>query len=114
MTQINLWSFVAALLCQIVGVFWHYQQMKSAKRVSVSFFTYLFYGTKKGQGTKVFAIFATTWFAATSGAADLINPSLLWSMLIETSFIHISSMNAILFAVTAGYTADSVGQSISK
>ena len=73
MTQINLWSFVAALICQYIGVYWHFRQMKSSKRVSVSFFTYMIYGTKTGHGTKLFAIFGTTWFASTSGAADLIN-----------------------------------------
>lgn len=112
MNSINLYSFLAALVCQYVGVLWHWWNMRRNSRVHVGFFNYVLYGTKSGQGAKLFAIFGTTWFACTSGAADLINPELLWDMLKTQNSIHISSVNAILFAITTGYTADSAGNSV--
>lgn len=112
MNSVNLYSFIAALFCQYIGVLWHWWNMRRSKRTSVGFFTYVLYGTKTGQGAKLFAIFGTTWFSCTTGAADLINPELLWSMIQSQHSIHIASVNAILFAITTGYAADSAGNSI--
>jgi len=107
MTEINLYSFLSVFAFQMLGATAHWLKMKRTKRVRGNIVGYYF-GDQQGKSTATFILLiGSAWFSCTSGIGDLLNPSLLWSYL-ENGSLHITSVNSVLAAITAGYAFDSI------
>lgn len=107
MTEINLLSFLAVFAIQLVGASAHWLKMKRTKRVRGTWLAYLFLDDRDKSAATFIMLIGTSWFAASSGTGDLLNPELLWSYL-QNGSLHITSVNAIFGALTVGYTFDSI------
>ena len=107
MQEINLLSFLAVLSFQIAGAFFHWLKMKRVDRVMGTFVDYLIADAPGRSVATGAALFAAAWVSATSGAADNINPEVLWGLLASMK-LHVASINGILAAITSGYFFDSV------
>jgi hypothetical protein len=107
MNEVNLYSFLSVFAFQMLGATAHWLKMKRTKRIRGNIFGYYF-GDQKGKSTATFIMLVgSAWFSCTSGIGDLLNPSLLWSYL-EKGSLHITSVNAVLAAITTGYAFDSM------
>ena len=107
MNDKNLNSFLSVFAFQMIGATAHWLKMKRTKRTRGNIFGYYF-GDQQGKSTATFImLIGSAWFSCTSGFGDLLNPTLMWSYL-EKGSLHITSINAILAAITTGYAFDSV------
>jgi len=107
MTEINLWSFISVLFFQMIGVYTHWRKMRKTDRAAGKFFDYLFADRPGNSAVTGVAIIGAAWLSTSSGAGDLINPELVYTML-SKGILHVPSVNGIVAAVTAGYAFDSM------
>lgn len=107
MQEINIFSFLAVLSLQSVGVFAHWYKMKRNKRAMGTFYDYMISDYPGRSAATVFVLIGAAWLSVTSGAADLINPELVFTML-SKGILHVASVNGMVSAAVAGYTLDSV------
>ena len=107
MSEINLYSFLSVFAFQLLGATAHWLKMKRSKRVRGPVIDYYF-GDQQGKSAAVFfLLIGSAWFSCSTGTGDLLNPQLLWSYL-EQATLHVSSINAVLAAITMGYAFDSM------
>jgi len=107
----NMWSLFMVFLLQCLGAWEHWRLMKREGRVSGDFFRdYLFSDYPGKSALTIALIAASSWLAALGGAADYLNPELLWA-LVTNGMIDTKLGAAITGAVTtsflAGYGFDS-------
>ena len=107
MSQINLWSFLSVLVFQMFGVYTHWRKMMKTDRAAGKFFDYLFADRPGNSAATGVAIVGAAWLSTSSGAGDLINPELMYTML-SKGILHVPSINGIVAAITAGYAFDSM------
>lgn len=110
-TALSIWSLLMVFMLQCLGAFEHWRMMKKDGRVTGNFFgDYMFASYPGRSALTIFLIAATSWMAALGGAADYLNPELLWS-LVSTGMIDTKLAASITGAVTtsflAGYGFDS-------
>lgn len=113
MIEINIYSFLAVLFFQCVGAFSHWFKMKKTSRAQGTFIDYMI-ADYPGRSVATGAVFVVAaWMSAISGAADNINPELMWALL-SKGILHAPSINGIIAAITAGYALDSMANKAQK
>lgn len=101
---------LVVFLLQFLGLYEHWRLMRKEKRIKGKFINYIF-SQYPGRSASVFLILVgTAWLSALSGAANYLNPLLLFTV-IENGEIHIELATAITGAVITsfgvGYAVDS-------
>ena len=105
MTEINVWSLVAVFVLQCLGAFEHWRILKRDGRTQGSFFGDYLFASYPGKSALTIGLIAfSSWLAALGGAADYLNPELLWSML-NHGAIDIKLASAITGAASTSYLA---------
>ena len=107
MSEINKWSFLSVLIFQIIGVYAHWRKLIKTDRAAGTFFDYLFADHPGNSAATGIAIIGAAWLSTSSGASDLINPELVYTML-SKGILHVPSINGVIAALTAGYALDSM------
>ena len=108
--MLNIWSLAMVFILQCLGAFEHWRLMKSEGRVTGSFTGYLT-GQYPGHSfSTVLALMGTAWMAAVSGAADYLNPELLFALFTNGEIsINLATAitGAVVTSVGVGYAFDS-------
>ena len=113
MNEVNVYSFLAVLFFQCVGVYVHWRKMKRGKRATGKFIDYML-ADYPGRSVATFVVLlGSAWISASSGTADNINPEVLWALLVNAK-LHGASINGIIAALTAGYAIDSIANKGEK
>lgn len=106
--MINLYSLSLVLALMVMGALAHWTKKKLFNEISGNLVDYLFMdypGRTAATGT---AIIAAAGAAAVSGAADIIDPRLIWSMVQQTASLPAMSLFAIGGAFQSGWSFDSL------
>lgn len=107
MEDLNLWSFVTVFVLQCIGAYLHWRFMVKQGRVNGTFFKdYLFADYPGRSVATIGLLLGASWAMAAAGAADNLNPELIWTMLLQGK-INVAGVSAAIGAVGTGYAFDS-------
>lgn len=106
--MINLYSLVLVLALMLAGVVGHWVKKKARKEINGSLFDYLFLDNKVNSGVTGGSIMLAAMTASATGAADVIDPRLLWQMVTQTASIPAISLFALGAALQSGWQLDSM------
>jgi hypothetical protein len=99
-------SFLAFFALQLLGVLWHYRVVVKSGRHMGGLWSYLIGDYKTTTVPTIAALFGTSLYAAITGTADYINPSLVWAVL-TSGQLPLTSLGMAVPIVTSGYAWDS-------
>jgi hypothetical protein len=108
---INVYSLLIVFVLQCLGAHSHWRLMLREGRVSGGFFRdYLFADYPGKTATTIFLIALSSWLAALGGAADYLNPQLVYTLLVSGSIdpvLGAAITGGATTAFMAGYGFDS-------
>lgn len=102
----SILSFAAAFACMTIGAYMHYREVCKSGRHRGSLKDYLLADSPDRSGIVLLLLLLASWQATSSGAADNINPELLWALL-KAGHFHDPTINTLIALVGLGYTFDS-------
>jgi hypothetical protein len=103
---IPILSFLTFFALQLLGALWHYRVVVKSGRHMGGLWSYLMGDYKTTTVPMIAALFGTSLYAAITGTADFINPTLVWSVL-ASGQLPLTSFGMAVPIVTSGYTWDS-------
>jgi len=102
----SILSFAAAFICLTIGAYMHYRKVRKTGRHRGSLKDYLLAESPDRSGVVLLLLLLASWQAVSSGAADNINPELVWALL-RSGHLHDPTINTLIALVGIGYTFDS-------
>lgn len=102
----SILSFLAAFVCLTLGAFWHYRKVRKTGRHHGSLKDYLLADSPDRSSVVLVMLLLASWQAVSSGAADNINPELVWALL-KVGHFHDPTINTMIALIGLGYTFDS-------
>jgi len=102
----SILSFAAAFIFLTLGAYVHYRKVCKTGRHRGSLKDYLLAESPDRSGVVLLLLLLASWQAVSSGAADNINPELVWALL-RSGHLHDPTINTLIALVGIGYTFDS-------
>jgi len=102
----SILSFAAAFIFLTLGAYVHYRKVCKTGRHRGSLKDYLLAESPDRSGVVLLLLLLASWQAVSSGAADNINPELVWALL-KAGHLHDPTINTLIALVGIGYTFDS-------
>ena len=106
--MINLYSLALVFALMLAGAVGHWVKKKMRKEVRGSLYDYLFLDNKAGTGLTTGSIVMAALAASGTGAADVIDPRLMWEMVTQTASLPAISLFALGAAFQSGWQLDSM------
>lgn len=105
--MINLVSFAFVLAVMLAGAIGHWIKKKARKQIRGNLISYLFADSPGNSAMAGGSIIVASIAAAATGAADFIDPRLLWGMAVTTGNVPAHSFFMLGTTFTTGWALDS-------
>lgn len=105
--SINLYSFAFVLALMLLGAAIHWMKLRHSGRSTASLMEYIFTDNPMASAKAGGSIFVVAAAAAGTGAADWIDPVMLWTIVSETHTMPSICFFGIGAAIAGGYMMDS-------